>query len=100
MICGEVVWMTSVATTRPGELWFSRIPSHLESPDYPFPEVRRDFQNAVGKIYSVDAVDWGGWVSLRVGRGEGIGVQPDCVELVPTESNSTQTLPNLGRAVK
>ena len=65
-----------------------RIPAHVESPDYPFPEVRRAFENAFGKTYSVDAVDRGGWVSLRVGRGEGIGVQPDCVELVPTESNS------------
>ncbi len=65
-----------------------RVPPHIESPDYPFPEVRRAFKKALGKIYSVDAVDWGGWVSLRIGRGEGIGVQPDCVELVPTEPSS------------
>jgi hypothetical protein len=61
------------------------VPPNVESPDYPFPEVRRVFENAVGKIYSVDAVDWGGWLSLRVGKGQGIGIQPDCVELVPSE---------------
>jgi len=41
-----------------------RIPAHIESPDHPFPEVRRAFEKGLGKIYSVDAIDWGGWVSL------------------------------------
>ena len=65
-----------------------RVPPHVESPDYPFPEVRRAFERALGETYSVDAVDWGGWVSLRIGNGEGIGVQPDCIELVSREANS------------
>jgi hypothetical protein len=59
-----------------------RVPPNVESPDYPFPEVRRVFENAIGKIYAVEAVDWGGWVSLSVGEGQGIGIQPDCIELI------------------
>lgn len=65
-----------------------RVPPNVESPDYPFPEVRRAFENAIGKIYSVEAVDWGGWVSLRVGEGQGIGIQPDCIELVSSKLGS------------
>jgi hypothetical protein len=64
-----------------------RLPPNVESPDCPFPEVRRAFEGALGKVYSIDAVDWGGWVFLRIGRGEGIGVQPDCFELVSSQSN-------------
>jgi hypothetical protein len=62
-----------------------RVPPNVQSPDYPFPEVRLVFESAVGKIYLVDAVDSGGRVSLRIGEGRGIAVQPDCVELICSE---------------
>ncbi len=65
-----------------------RVPPNVESPDYPFPEVRRVFENAIGKICTVEAVDWGGWVSLNVGDRQGIGIQPDCIELVSSKLDS------------
>jgi hypothetical protein len=67
----------------------SRIPSHIGA-DYPYAEVRRAFEFALGRIYRVEGVDWGGWVMLRLesGRG-GIGVQPDCVDLVQALENQT-----------
>jgi hypothetical protein len=66
-----------------------RIPPFIESEDYPYPEVKRAFAAALGNVYRVDYVDWGGWVSLSLGRRHGgIGIQPDCVELVqqPTDN--------------
>lgn len=60
----------------------SRIPPHI-GPDYPYAEVRRAFEFALGRTYKVEDVDWGGWVMLTLERGHGgIGVQPDCVDLV------------------
>ncbi|MEO5924746.1 MAG: hypothetical protein ABIR70_13055 [Bryobacteraceae bacterium] len=58
------------------------IPPHINA-TYPFPETLQAFQFALGKTYSVEEVDWGGWVQLNLGQRHGtIGVQPDCVELV------------------
>ena len=60
----------------------SRIPPHI-GPDYPHPEVRRAFEFALGNTYRVTSIDWGGWVWLTLGEEHGgIGVQPDCLELV------------------
>jgi hypothetical protein len=61
----------------------SRIPPHIVDPDYPYAEVRQAFEFALGRAYEVQSVDWGGWVMLMLeGERGGIGVQPDCVELV------------------
>jgi hypothetical protein len=61
-----------------------RIPAHIEDPNYPYAEVHHAFSVAQGNVYRVDSVDWGGWVWLDLGEeeGGGIGIQPDCVELV------------------
>lgn len=60
-----------------------RVPPHIASNDYPYPEVQRAFEIALGNTYRVEEVDWGGWVHLHLGNPHGgIGVQPDCVELV------------------
>jgi len=48
-------------------------------------EVRRAFEVALGNTYKVEGIDWGGWVWLSLSEHEGIGVQPDCVELVDAE---------------
>jgi len=58
-----------------------RMPPHLDAADYPHPEVQAAFKAALGKVFRVEGVDWGGWVFLQTKDG-GIGVQPDCVELV------------------
>jgi hypothetical protein len=58
-----------------------RVPPFMEATDYPFPEVQMVFEKAIGNVFRVDYVDWDGWVSLNVEAG-GIGIQPDCVELV------------------
>jgi len=64
-----------------------RIPPHLDTPDCP-PETARAFSEALGNVYCVDEIDWGGWVWLLLRPDEGIGVQPDCVELVdPVDEN-------------
>ena len=61
----------------------ARIPPHIDAPDYPYEEVKCAFAAALGKTFRVEEVDWGGWVWLLMpGGAEGIGVQPDCVELV------------------
>lgn len=67
-----------------------RVPPHIASGDYPHPEVLRAFEFALGNVYRVEEVDWGGWVALTLGKGHGgIGVQPDCIELVePRNENS------------
>ena len=60
----------------------TQIPPHIGA-DYPQPEVRRAFEFALGCTYRVTGVDWGGWVSLELSDEHGgIGVQPDCVELI------------------
>jgi hypothetical protein len=63
----------------------SRIPPHIRAEDYPNMEVRRAFEVALGNTYKVEGIDWGGWVWLSLSEHEGIGVQPDCVELVDAE---------------
>lgn len=64
-----------------------RVPPHIEDPNYPYAEVKEAFAAALGNVYRVDDVDWGGWVFLHVSEENGgIGVQPDCVELA--ESNA------------
>ena len=61
----------------------SRIPPHIISPDYPCAEVRQAFEFALGRTYEVESVDWGGWVMLKLeGERGGIGIQPDCIDLV------------------
>ena len=61
----------------------SRIPPQIVDPDYPYAEVRQAFEFAFGCTYEVENVDWGGWVMLKLeGERGGIGVPPDCVELV------------------
>jgi hypothetical protein len=60
-----------------------RIPPHIDDPNYPYVEVKRAFAVALGNVYRVEEIDWGGWVWLHLGEGNGgIGVQPDCVERV------------------
>ncbi len=60
-----------------------RIPEHILASDYPWPEVLRAFEAALGNTYRVEEVDHGGWVQFFVSEAlGGIGVQPDCVELV------------------
>jgi hypothetical protein len=60
-----------------------RIPPHIENAQYPHTEVKRAFAAALGNVYKVEDIDWGGWVWLDLGAESGqIGVQPDCVELV------------------
>ena len=67
------------------------IPPHIETQDYPHPEVKRAFSAALGNIYRVDYVDWGGWVSLHLGyENGGIGIQPDCVELVQQDKEESK----------
>ena len=58
-----------------------QIPAHIAEHDPP--ETRAAFEFALGNIYRVSDVDWGGWVFVE--RNEehgGIGVHPDCVELI------------------
>jgi hypothetical protein len=58
----------------------TRIPPYIA--DHP-PEVLRAFEFALGNTYRVEIVDWGGWVWLELNQEHGgIGVEPDCVELV------------------
>jgi hypothetical protein len=67
----------------------SRIPPHVVSPEYPYVEVRQAFEFALGHTYEVEDVDQGGWVRLKLeGERGGIGVQPDCVELVRAKEKS------------
>jgi len=66
-----------------------RIPPHIDRPDYPHAETKRAFAEALGNVYRVDEIDWGGWVWLHLRPTEGIGVQPDCVELVSPLDDST-----------
>jgi len=60
-----------------------RIPPHIENPRYPYADVKRAFAAALGNVYRVEDVDWGGWAWLHIDDTNGaIGVQPDCVEKV------------------
>jgi len=55
----------------------SKIPPHIMDPAYPFPEVLQAFEFALGNVYRVEFVDWGGWVQLQLDREHGgIGVHP------------------------
>jgi hypothetical protein len=60
-----------------------RIPPHIDNPQYPHADVKLAFAAALGNVYRVEDVDWGGWVWLSIDDANGaIGVQPDCVERV------------------
>ncbi len=66
----------------------AKIPVHI-GPDHPYPEVRRAFEFALSKTFRVEDIDWGGWVALTLSDEHGgIGVQPDCVQLIePVQRN-------------
>jgi hypothetical protein len=65
-----------------------RIPPHIDALSADA-ETKLAFVTALGNVYTVEKVDWGGWVMLSISDAEGIGVQPDCVELVdPIEKPS------------
>jgi hypothetical protein len=73
----------------------SRIPPHI-SADYPYPEVRRAFEFALGQTFRVVDIDWGGWVWLDLDEQHGgIGVQPDCVELIEASGSPSGLTPPL-----
>jgi hypothetical protein len=64
-----------------------RVPPHIEN--YPYAEVKEAFSAALGNVYRVDDIDWGGWVLLDLGEDNGgIGIQPDCIELVEQAKES------------
>jgi hypothetical protein len=65
------------------------LPPHIAKNDFPYAEVRSAFEAALGKCYRIENIDWGGWVQLTLGQPHGgIGIQPDCVELVEPAGNS------------
>ena len=66
-----------------------KIPAHIAQEDYPDFIVKNAFQSALGNCYSIEHIDWGGWVQLRLNEDEAIGIQPDCVELVNPSKPST-----------